>query len=67
LMPPGQSDGAMFEMGYADALGKDIVVSGPNTGRTIFTARGEEFDDDERAFSFIVDRYFSEMDAEDTL
>jgi len=62
LMPPGRSDGAFFEAGYADALGKEIVFSGPGTDRTIFTARACCFEEDESAWDYIVDRYFNELD-----
>ncbi len=62
LMPPGQSDGCFWEAGYADALGKEVVISGVNHERTIFTARGCCFEHDESAWDYIVDRYFCELD-----
>lgn len=62
LMPPGISDGAMWEAGYANALGKELIISGPNTERTIFTARACCFETDEAAWDYIVDFYFNELD-----
>lgn len=66
LMPPGMSDGAMWEAGYADALGMDIFISGPDTERSIFTARARCFETDEQAFNCLVDTYYHTLD-EDTV
>ncbi len=64
LMPPGISDGAFYECGYADALGKNIVISGPGAERTIFTSRGNCFTSDEAAYDHIIDTYYQDLDFE---
>lgn len=64
LMPPPESEtiGAYWEAGYADALGIDLVISGPMLERTIFTARGACYNTDEGALDYIVDLCNNQMD-----
>lgn len=64
LMPPKELPciGAYWEAGYADALGIDLVISGPDLERTIFTARGCCYDTDAAALDYITDLCNNEMD-----
>lgn len=59
LMPPGQSDGAMYETGYAHAMDIPVVFSGPGCTRTIFTANHVCYVSDESAWDYIADRYYT--------
>ena len=57
LLSPGYkgSSGSWWELGYAMALKKDVVVSGPNWKRSIFTELVKNrFDMHEEAFAFLT-------------
>lgn len=50
LVPHGvPTRGAWLEAGFAHALGKPLVFSGPSTHQSVFCALGEEFDSDDSA------------------
>ncbi len=53
------SDGAMYECGYADHAGKEIVISGLDHKRSIFTARGHSCNTDVQGFNRVVELYFA--------
>lgn len=62
MMPVNNGIGCFWEAGYADALGVDIVISGPQLERSIFTARGCCYSDDESALNYLFDTAFLEFD-----
>lgn len=50
----GQSSvGCFWEAGYADALGLEIVISGPGQEHSIFTTRGCTFETDVGALDYL--------------
>lgn len=62
LLPDAEkhSVGCYWEAGYADALGKDIIISGGEPLRSIFTTRGKYHDRDFAAFEAVKDAVFEE-------
>jgi len=56
---PGlRSVGCFWEAGYADALGLEVIISGPGQESSIFTTRGCSFSSDEEALSYLEQQAF---------
>jgi hypothetical protein len=66
LMPtPGKTSvGCYWEAGYADALRKEILISGDMLERSIFTTRGACFSTDLAALDYLFDIAFNAFDTE---
>lgn len=64
LLPPvgTQSIGAYWEAGFADALRKEILISGTTHERSIFTTRGACFNEDQSAMDYLADCAFNSFD-----
>lgn len=58
---PGlRSVGCFWEAGYADALGVEVLISGPGQESSIFTTRGASFATDEGALEYLQEIAFLE-------
>lgn len=65
---PGlRSVGCFWEAGFADALGIEVIISGPGQESSIFTTRGASFATDDAALAYLEQLTFMDGNTADNV